>query len=364
MPLEPYLRGSTWWAKGRIEYNGLAITGYIRKSTGASEEEGAKDWIAAETKAEQRRHIVGDEARPFTFADAVILYDADPQTAEYLAPIVLELGTKAVKDISPKEIRDLGRKLYPDNATDSWRRWVITPARAVINNAHDSGKCASIMIKGFTEEERIEQDKLRGKKSRVERKPGSWEWLLQFRQHAGRYHSALALFMFATGARIGQATRMHPDKHLDLQNARVCVPAAKGSDDRWITVPMEVVVELANLKPKCPRTWARKRANLRVFGFAGSDGCRSGWRTACKLAGIEHLPPHSAGRHGFGQEYNVRQPTDEKAAGAFGGWRDTSLMKKTYTHAEDFEGKIHDAFRTGLVQAETATGLKLMKQAG
>ena len=37
-------------------------------------------------------------------------------------------------------IRDLGRKLYPDNCTDSWRRWVVTPARAVINKANDLGK--------------------------------------------------------------------------------------------------------------------------------------------------------------------------------------------------------------------------------
>ncbi|HJP67273.1 MAG TPA: integrase, partial [Sphingomicrobium sp.] len=127
---------------------------------------------------------------------------------------------------------------------------------------------------------------------------------------------------------------------------------------------MEVVIELANLPPKCPRTWKRNRANKRVFGFASPDGCRSGWRTACKLANIEHLPPHCAGRHGFGQEHNVRQPTDEKAAGAFGGWRDTSLMKRTYTHAEDFEAKIHAGFRTGLVQAESATGLKLLKARG
>lgn len=364
MPLEAYPRGSVWWAKGRIEYNGLPITGYIRESTGASSQEGAKDWIATRTQAEQRRHIVGDEARPFTFADAVMLYEADELTAGYLGPIVVELGHRAIKDISPKEIRDLGRKLYPNNATDTWRRWVITPTRAVINNAHDSGKCAPIVIKGYSEEERIEQDKFRGRKSRVERKPGSWEWLLRFREHAGRYHAALALVMFATGARIGQACRMHPDEHLDLQNGRICIPAAKGYDDRWIAVPVEVVVELANLPPKCPRGWKRSRANKRVFGFASPDGCRSGWRTACKLAKIEHLPPHSAGRHGFGQEYNVRQPTDEKAAGKFGGWRDTALMKRTYTHAEDFEAKIHAGFRTGLVQAESATGLKLLKARG
>src|SRR5690348_12660578 len=44
--LKPYRRGSTWWAKGRVEYNGRPVTGYIRESTGASDEAGARDWIA------------------------------------------------------------------------------------------------------------------------------------------------------------------------------------------------------------------------------------------------------------------------------------------------------------------------------
>jgi integrase len=79
-----------------------------------------------------------------------------------------------------------------------------------------------------------------------------------FRAQAPRYHAALALFMFATGARIGQAVAMHPSQHLDLQNARVCIPGAKGHADRWITVPMELVVELANLPAKTPRGWERK----------------------------------------------------------------------------------------------------------
>lgn len=358
MPLETYLRGSTWWAKGRIEYAGRAITEYIRESTGASDEGGARRWCAEREEREIRRHVVGDEAA-LTFADAVQLYAPTPTMAKYLIPILAELGDLPIAKISPKMVRELGKTLYPDNCTDTWRRWVITPTRAVINNAHDLGRCPPISIKGYSNEERVAQDKLRKKPSRVERQPGSWEWLLKFRQHAGRYHAALAFFMFATGARVGQATAMHPEKHLDLQNRRVCIPGAKGHGDRWIEIPMELVVELANLKPKVPRGHDRKSANKRVFGFASKDGPRKGWITACKNAGIAYLPPHSAGRHGFGQEQVVRQAVDEKAAGKFGGWSDTGLLKRTYTHAEDVVTKIHAGFRTGLVQAQNETGLNI-----
>lgn len=365
MPLEPYPRGSTWWARGKVEYNSRPITGYIRESTGASSEDGARDWIAEREEGERRRHLLGEQHRPLTFNDAVLLYVGDPATAKHLAPIVAELGPVMVHDITPKTIRDLGPKLYPNNCTDSWRRWVVTPARAVINNAHDvlgGARCPAIKVRGYTNEERVSQDKRRRKPSRIERRPGDWDWILRFREHAGRYHAALALFMFATGARVGQAVAMHPDKHLDLQNGKVTIPGAKGHADREIELPVELVVELANLKPKTPRGWDRtRRASLRVFGFADRCAPLKGWRTACKRAGIDYRSPHAAGRHGFGQEFNVRQAVDEKAAGEFGGWSDTGLMRRTYTHSEDVVAKIHAGFRTGLVQGEITTGLKLRK---
>lgn len=358
MPLEPYARGAKWWARGTVDYNGRPITGYIRESTGSLTEAGARDWINDREQREIRRYLVGEE-RALTFADAVLLYDADPLMARYLMPIVEELGALPVVQITPQMVKDMGRKLYPNNSTDMWRRWVVTPTRAVINNAHALGRCPPIVIKGYEKRERIAQDRARGKTTRVERTPGSWDWLLQFRQHAGKYHSALALFMFMTGARVGQAVRMTPED-LRLQQNKVRIPDAKGHEARWITVPVELVVELANLPHKVPRGWdRRKKANLRVFGFASSCGPLKGWRTACKNAGIDYIPPHSAGRHGFGQELKVRQRVDGKAVGHFGGWADTSLLERTYTHAEDVEGKIHRGLRTGRVQAEKRTGLKL-----
>lgn len=364
--LKPYLRGSTWWAKGRVDYNGRPITGYIRESTGASDEGGAKDWISEREDLERRVHLIGDEARQLTFNAALLLYDPTPQMAEALIPISAEIGHMFVRDITPAMIRDLGPKLYPNNCTDHWRRWVITPARAVINHGHDlkGALCPPIKIKGYSEDERVAQDKARKKASRIERRPGDWEWLLRFREHAGPYPAALALLMYVTGARVGQAIRMHPREHLDLQNWRICIPGAKGHADRWVTVPTEIVVELANLKPKTPRGWDRtKKKNLRVFGYASSCGPLKAWRSACEAAGIDYRSPHAAGRHGFGQEHVVRQGTDDKAAGQYGGWRDTALMRRTYTHAEDAEGKILAAFRTGLEQAEAKTGIKLLKKA-
>lgn len=363
MPLTAYLRGSVWWAKGKVDYNGRAITGYIRESTGASTRDGAEDWIVDREEAERRRYLLGEEQRPLTFNDALLLYDGSPDVADKLAAISAEIGRKFVRDITPQEIRELGPKLYPNACTDTWHRWVITPARAVINNGHDKrgALCPPIKIKGYPEKERVAQDKKRKKASRIERRPGDWEWLLQFRERAPARLGALALFMFVTGRRIGQSVAMHPED-LDLQNGKVRVPGAKGHADNWISIPTELVVELASIKPKAPRGWNRNdKRNLRVFGYADRCAPLKAWRSTCIRAGIDYRPPHAAGRHGFGQEHVVRQGTDAKATAKFGAWSDTAMLTKTYTHAEGVEEKIHAAFRTGLVHAQEATGLKLLK---
>jgi integrase len=362
MPLEPYRRGATWWARGRVEYAGRPVTGYYRRSTGASEEAGAIRWCQAEEERRIRAHLLGDE-QALTFADAVMLYPASPKEAGYLDPLLDHLGTALLRDITPRQVRDLGPLLYPAAAADTWVRQVVTPVRAVINNAHDLGKGPPIRIKGFDREERLAQDKRRGKRSRVRKQPGSWEWLLKFRAHADRRVAALALTMFVTGARISQAIAMHPKRHADLQAGRICIPGAKGHDDRWLDIPVELVVELANLPPLYPRGAERKRANLRLFGYADRSSPRKAWAAACKAAQIPNIPFHAAGRHGFGQEMNVRRPIDAKAAGEFGGWADTALMQRTYTHPENAAGKVHESFYAGLRAAEEATGLTLHRNA-
>lgn len=358
MPLEPYRRGATWWAKGRVEYLGKPITDYYRCSTGASEAAGAWAWCRDEEERRINDHLLGTR-KALTFAEAVMEYPANEKTSAYLIPVTQEWGTKLMASIAPKDIRALARKLYPNASAETWTRQVITPVRAVINHFRDSDNGERFRVRGFTQQERLKQDRARGSTGRKKHPPGSWEWLLKFRQHAGQRHAALAFTMFVTGARISQAVAMNPRLHCKLDEGMICIPGAKGHDDRWLAIPDELVAELKALPLLYPRGAARKPDNLRLFGFADRSSPRKGWASACKEAGIPYIPFHSAGRHGFGQEMNVRQPIDEKAAGEFGGWSDTALMKRTYTHSEDAAGKVHEAFGRGLKEAEKLTGLSL-----
>ena len=92
MPLEVYPRGSKWWVKGKVEYDGLPITGYYRKSTGSSSKQGAVEWIKNETDRQRRRYVFGEEAEQLTMGAAIKMYNAKPDEVKLLIKIVQALS--------------------------------------------------------------------------------------------------------------------------------------------------------------------------------------------------------------------------------------------------------------------------------
>lgn len=361
MPLTPYRRGNLWWAKGRIEYNGRPITEYYRQSTGASDEAGARDWCRAEEDRAIRRYLVGDEEQGLTFSDAVLLYSSNPKTARMLLPIVTEIGETLLSEITPRTLRDLGPKLRPDAGTDTWWREIVTPARAVINNAHDLGKCPPIKVKRYTQMQRVSQDQERGKVTRVPRVPATRHWLEAFRAAADPYNRAMAAFMFETAARVSQAVALHP-RDLDLMNSRVKLKAQKGHPEQWVAISRAMTVELANLPPRQPVD--SRRGTImppRVFGYGTPTGYRQAWITICKRAGIPYLSAHAAGRHGFYTELTVRQGVDPVTAAKAGRWADVMLPLRIYAHAETDEADIRERVRTPAVHDNIEKSVNGMK---
>ena len=352
MPLTLYPRAGHWWIRGRIDR--IPAGRYYRQSLGAPvevPETEARQILANFEAKEIKRHLIGEPAN-LTFGEAVLLYDAPPADAGYLALIVPVLSETFVGTITPVQVKKLARDLYPHASTDTWQRQVLTPVRSVINNAHALGKGPPIRIAGFTKAERIKQDQSRGKRSRAQKTPGSWVWIDAFAAKAPARLAALARFMFTTGARIGQAVLINDTTDLDLQNGRVLLPAAKGHEAQWIDLIPEVVADLANLTPRSGR----------LFGYQHRWGVYKGWRKVCKNAGIDYIAPHAAGRHGFGTELIVRHGIDAVTVASEGRWANPKVPLETYAHAEDSTARVHAVFRTKRVQNDARSPTKPRKR--
>lgn len=355
MPLEVFRRGKIYWFRGRIEE--LPSSEYYRQSTGKTTEAGAQA-VVSNFQRQALRRFYGGEKATLTFSGAVELYNANPEMARDLLKLLDHFADMELASITPKMVGDLGLKIYPLGSTDSWRRHVVTPVRAVINNAHELGHCPPIRIRAFSKSERHRQDRFRGKQSRVEKTPGSWPWLIEFRNEAPKHLAAMALFMFETGARIGQATRIEFDD-LDLPNFRIWMPEAKGVDAQWVALTSDLSVELALLRPRVTRRQdGRKLQSDRLFGYLRKDGVYRTWRRVCRDAGIEIIMPHAAGRHGFGTEMLVRQGIDPVTVAKAGRWSDVQMLMERYAHPEDHEARILNAIRTGREQAGGLTSDK------
>lgn len=349
MPLEIYKRGSVYWVKGWVDYNGRPIAGPYRQSTRATTEAGARDWINDETELQVRKYLIGEE-HSLRFADAVDFYHPSAKTAKQLLPILDEIGEMPLGTITGALLKSLGRKLKPNACTDTWWREIVTPARAVINNAHEHKGTPLLRVKRYDKFERIAQDQRRRKTSRVERIPATRDWVEAFCAAADPHNAAMLRFMFETAARIDQAISIEPED-LRPRSCEVRIKAQKGHPEGWITVSPQMMAELVALRPKQPKNLKTgELLSPRVFGYGSSTGYNNRWKTICKRAGIPYLSAHPAGRHGFFTELVVRQGVDPVTAAKAGRWSDPNLPMRIYAHAETDEAEVRARFRTNLVQ--------------
>lgn len=236
------------------------------------------------------------------------MYRTAGKSARFLDKIEKHFGLTLVKDISEGSIHEMAKALYPDAVGASLNRMAIVPAQAVINHAAKSKLCNPI---------RVERYKVDGKI----KEPATLEWIDKFREFAGPHVGALALFMYLTGARVGEALDVKWED-LDLPAATVLIRESKQSKERLSHLPVPLVAALANLDHVPGRG---------VFGYDSSPALRNAWESAIDRARIKRLTPHSC-RHGFATGL-LRRGVDVVTVAWLGGWRDTTQVLKTYGHA-------------------------------
>jgi integrase len=243
-----------------------------------------------------------------TFRHAAELFRAAGRPDRFLPRIEDHFGDALVSEITGGAIREMAIKLYPNGTGATRNRQAIGPTQAVINFAAESDLCSPIRVKRFKVTSKVKE-------------PVTLEWLQPFMANANPAVGALALFMFLTGARVGEALSVQWDD-VSLNGCTVLIKQTKVSAERVSHLPTKLVAALASL----PRIEGRP-----VFVYQHPDDIVRGWFGAIKRAKIKRLTPHSC-RHGFATGL-LRKGVDVVTVAKLGGWKTPGQVLKTYGHA-------------------------------
>ena len=301
MPLKLYRRGKIW------HYRGTVAGRLLRGSTKTASKETAQRIAANEEQRVWKGHL--DPQSILTFAQAAMLYRQAQKSDRFLRKIEDHWRDTPVKEITPGAIRAAAISLYPNSGPGTRNRQAIVPMQAIINHAAEHELCQHIRVHRF-------------EIKRKAKEPATWEWVQAFMACAKKPNlSALACFMFLTGARISQALAVHW-RDVDFQSRKVLIRATnKGDDDRRAHMPSELIAALANIPGE--------RVGP-VFGFKSRGNCRTQWNGAIRRAGIKHLSYHAC-RHGFATGL-LDQGVSPITVAKRGGWKSAQHVFATYGH--------------------------------
>lgn len=322
MPLKIYRRGKIW------HYQGSVAGTRLRGSTKTQDKRRAER-IAAEIESKfWKRHLDGPGTN-LTFANAANLYRDAEKPTRFLEPIEDHWCDTPISQITAGAIRQSALTLYPNARGATRNRQVIVPTQAIINHAAEMELCSKISVKRLPVETKIKE-------------PVTIEWVEAFVKHASPHLSALCLFMFGTGARIGEAVALKWSD-VDLDNCTALIRQTKVGDERKAHLQTPLIAALANIPTnRCP--------DDPVFQYMRRDSVTQPWNKVIERAGIKKLSRHSC-RHGFATTM-LHNGVDVVTVAKMGGWKDVTMVVKTYGHAMDDPTVTDVIFDTKLTQRE------------
>jgi integrase len=242
-----------------------------------------------------------------TFEECALSYVEDGGEARFIVPVSQALAGRRLKDITPKDIRDAAKALYPVAGNATLNRQAITPARAVINYGHEQGWCAMIRVKAFPV--------TKAKKQAVTR-----AYLDTIRPHLPPALYALMMFLHTTGRRVGDALGLSV-ADVDLARMRVVIDRTKNGEPAFAILTAEVAQLLVGIMPD----------DGPVFPYAARSSLYSTLRRACAKAGLPYLGTHQVGRHSYATTLS-NAGWGTKAIAEAGGWKSVRLVAETYEH--------------------------------
>lgn len=269
-------------------------------------------------------------------AQAALAYRQAEKPTRFLEKIEDYWRDTKLRDITAGAIRQSALQLYPHATGATRNRQVIVPTQAVINHAASLDWCSRIKVERF--------DIAPKTKGAVD-----LAWVQAFAAEASPHLGALCIFMFATGARLGEAVRMTwADVDMDARTATLSGRKPKPWT-RTAHLPGPALAALANIP-------SNRAEDAPVFQYLDPQNVKQVWNATAERAGIKRLTPHSC-RHGFATTM-LRAGFDVATVAKMGGWKDAATVLKHYAHAIEDRTVTDAVFGTNLAHGasrETAT---------
>lgn len=262
-------RGSSIW-----HYRGTVAGHRLRGSTCTANREIAAR-LASQIENQHWQCRLDGPQEVLTFPKAVAIYLGAGKPDRFIGRLEDYWKNTKIKDINPGAIKQCAIDLYPNAGGATRNRQVIVPTQAIINHCAELGLCPPIKIKRFKFETKIKT-------------PATLAWIEAFRAHADRPDvGVLALFMFATGARISEALAVQWDD-IDIRKRTVLIRQTKLGNERMAHLPQDLFIAIANL----PRRNEPKLA--KPFAFASHSSARRGTARLQPLASSRLRFTHAA----------------------------------------------------------------------
>ncbi|MBP1851518.1 tyrosine-type recombinase/integrase [Rhizobium halophytocola] len=310
MPLKLARRhgGKNWYIRGTVR----GVT--VDETTGTDERDRAEE-IRLRREAEILDRSIHGTRKTATFLEASVMYLENGGASRFVDIVARHFGTKPLGEIDQAAIDGAARKLYPKATAATRNRQVYTPTSAVLHFAAKRRLCDTPII------ERPKQAK------------GRIRWISHAEAdrliEASAVHlKPLVIFLLYSGARLSEALYLDWQQ-VDLSRAHVSFLDTKSGEDRGVPLHPYVVATLANLPRREGAVFRRPDGKPYEVKAGGGGQIKSGFKGACRRAGISDFTPHDC-RHTWATwHYQVNR--DLIALMRLGGWKSEKMVLR-YAH--------------------------------
>jgi integrase len=310
MPLKLVRRhgGKHWYMRGTI--CGIAVDESTRTDDKKIAEaiRTRREWELLQSSVFGRKAVA-------TFLEAAVSYLKAGGESRYAKRLAEYFGTTALVMIDQDAIDRAARILCPDAAPATVNRQIYTPVSAVLKHAAKRGLCEWRQIE------------------RPRQPAGRVRWISleeadRLIANCGTHLRPLVIFLFYTGCRIGEA--LHLDwREVNLHLRQVQFLETKNGEARGVPLHDRVLDALGKLPHQDGRVFRRPDGLPYNEKVDGGGSIKTGFRAACRRAGISNFTPHDC-RHTFAT-WHYAANRDLVGLMKIGGWKSERMVLR-YAH--------------------------------